>query len=156
METTLHYSATVYVVDDGELLLHDHDTREHWLPPAGHLQRGEFPHECALREAREETGLDLTLVTEEPDVASPPSIEALPRPRHVRAVDIDTCNGEVVHRHFDVAYYARAGNRDLQPREGEVPPERWEWFTPRELETDDRVRAYEAEIGRRAIEELSR
>ena len=155
MERTLHHSATVFVVHEGAVLLHDHDTREHWLPPAGHLRRGELPHDGGLREVREETGLDVELVAETDDVETPPTVESLPRPRHFRAVDIDTCGDEVVHQHLDLAFYARAPHRSLEPREGEVPPARWEWFTADELDADDRVRPYEARIGRRAIAVVS-
>ncbi len=31
-----------------------------WTTPGGHLDFGEFPEECAIREAKEETNIDIT------------------------------------------------------------------------------------------------
>ena len=59
METTRHFVATCYVVDDGATLLHEHEKLGMWLPPGGHVDRDELPHEAALRETYEETGLAL-------------------------------------------------------------------------------------------------
>ena len=39
-----------------------HPRLECWLPAGGHVENGETPAEAAIREAQEETGLDVTLV----------------------------------------------------------------------------------------------
>ena len=70
METTRHFTATVYLVHDGATALHHHPGLGIRLPPGGHVDRDELPHETALREAREETGLEPTLLTDHREVAS--------------------------------------------------------------------------------------
>jgi len=150
METTRHFTASVHVVESGEVLLHDHKTLDLWLPPGGHLDRDELPHEAGLREAREETGLDLELVAD-PDDITAATLRQLPRPRHLQLADIDVCDGEVAHQHVDMVYFARADDRRLDPGEGEVPAERWEWFGPEQLAEDDRVPGDVADIGREAV-----
>jgi 8-oxo-dGTP pyrophosphatase MutT (NUDIX family) len=69
METTRHFVATMYVVNDGATLLHEHEKLGMWLPPGGHIDRDEQPHEAALRETYEETGLEPELVAEVTDYA---------------------------------------------------------------------------------------
>lgn len=66
-EKTVRQKAVAYVVRDGRLLVLRHvdfSYEEVGIQvPAGGIRPGEPPHEAALREAREETGLhDFTLV----------------------------------------------------------------------------------------------
>jgi len=151
METTRHFTATTYVVNGGAILLHRHPELDMWLPPGGHVDRDELPHETALRETREETGLDADLVAERDDIHSD-TVEPLPKPRHVQLADVNAFGGTVGHQHVDLVYYARASTREIDPGAGEVPPEDWEWFTPDRLDGDDRLDPDVREIGLRAIE----
>jgi 8-oxo-dGTP pyrophosphatase MutT (NUDIX family) len=132
METTRHFVATVYVVNDGATLLHPHETLEMWLPPGGHVGRDELPHEAARREVREETGLTVDLVAPREPVESDTAV-SLPKPQQFLLEDIDVCGGEVGHQHVDFVYYGRAEHRDLTPADGEAPADDWAWFTPADL-----------------------
>jgi len=150
METTRHFTATAYVVNDGATLLHRHPGLGMWLPPGGHVDRDELPHETALRETREEMGLGVDLVGERDDIGSD-TVESLPEPRHVQLADVNVHDGAVGHQHVDLVYYARAGSRAVDPEEGEVPAGAWEWFDRDDLSADDRLDPDVREIGRRAI-----
>lgn len=151
METTRHFTATTYVVNDGATLLHRHRGLEMWLPPGGHVDRDELPHETALRETREETGLEVDLVAEVDDITSD-TVEPLPKPRHVQLADVNIHGDTVGHQHVDLVYYARSGSRVVDPDDGEVEAGDWEWFTPGGLDGDDRLAPDVREIGQRAIE----
>ncbi|MCL7417580.1 MAG: NUDIX domain-containing protein [Halalkalicoccus sp.] len=133
METTRHFVATVYVVNDGATLLHEHETLGLWLPPGGHIDRDELPHEAATREVREETGLDVDLLREHDRVSSP-TVESLPEPAHLLLEDINVSEAGVGHQHVDFVYYGRADSRDLDPAEGEQSSEAWEWVASEELD----------------------
>ncbi|MEU1311032.1 NUDIX hydrolase [Streptomyces cinnamoneus] len=44
--------------DDGRILVVHHAKTRRWVIPGGKAEPGETPRQCAVREAREETGLD--------------------------------------------------------------------------------------------------
>ena len=138
METTRHFTATVYLVDDGATALHDHPKLGIRLPPGGHVERDELPHEAGLRETREETGLDAELLGGVPNVEAPDG-RALPHPRYQMLYDIDVhSDGGVSHQHIDHVYFARVGSRDIAPEGTNEPgPDAWNWYTPDELEASD-------------------
>lgn len=149
METTRHFVATAYVVNDGATLLHEHEKLGLWLPPGGHVDRDELPHEAARRETREETGLDVALLREHGDVTSP-TVESLPEPAHLLLEDIDVHEEGVGHQHIDFVYYGRADGRDLDPDDGEQSSDAWEWVPSEKLD-EKRFDADVTRLGREAI-----
>lgn len=56
---------------DGALLLVEHTYRRRWGVPGGLMERGEDPGDAAVREAREEVGLEVVLVGEPAVVVDP-------------------------------------------------------------------------------------
>jgi 8-oxo-dGTP pyrophosphatase MutT (NUDIX family) len=152
METTRHFTATVYVVNDGATALHEHERLGKWLPPGGHVDRDELPHQAAVREAREETGLEVEIAAEREGIASR-SVRSLPQPAHVQLADVNVHDGQVGHQHVDLVYYGAVGSRTIRPAgDDEADPDRWEWFTTADLRAHDDLETDVAEIGRRAIE----
>ena len=152
METTRHFVATVYVVHDGATALHEHDKLDMWLPPGGHVDRDELPHEAGLREVREEMGLEATLLSAIPSLELPNG-RPLPEPQYQLLYDIDVDAEGVGHQHIDFIYYGAVEHRQLDPDDGEPGADAWEWFTPAELRASaDRLEPDVVEIGQRAID----
>ena len=56
------FTATLYIFFEGKTLLHCHPKLGKWVPPGGHLEPNETPPEAAIREAKEETGLDVAIL----------------------------------------------------------------------------------------------
>ena len=69
----------VVVRDDGARLLVRHSYRQGWGVPGGLLKRGEDASTGAMRETREEVGLDVELIGE-------PHVVVDPRPRRVDVI----------------------------------------------------------------------
>lgn len=105
-----HVTGSAIVLDDdGRILLHRHKRLGIWLQPGGHVDPGETVAQGAIRETREETGLDAD---------HPPSG---PRIAHV-----DVHQGPRGHVHLDVRYLLRAdGRAGFAPHEGESPHVAW-------------------------------
>lgn len=101
-----HHTATAYIVAGGRTLLLWHRGLRMWLPPGGHLEPNEDPVQGAVREAREEAGLDVEVIpppgllqVERPLVLPPPAvilIEDIVRP------------DQPFHQHIDHVYFTRA------------------------------------------------
>ncbi|QLG62888.1 NUDIX domain-containing protein [Halorarum salinum] len=156
MECTRHITATVYLVNEGATVLHEHPKLGIHVPPGGHLDRDELPHEAALREAYEETGLEPELV-DDTDPVDAPAGRTLPDPRHTMLYDINVHeDGSVGHQHVDLIYFAHVGSRAIAPPApaNEAPPEAWEWYDAERLRAGD-VDADTTEIGIEAIEVVS-
>jgi ADP-ribose pyrophosphatase YjhB (NUDIX family) len=151
METTRHFTSTVYIVNEGATALHHHGRLGIRIPPGGHVDRDELPHEAGLREVREETGLEPRLLRETASL-EPPAGEVLPQPAHMMLYDINVHpDGTVGHQHIDHVYFAAVDSRAIDPGHGEASAAVWEWYTPAELRASEIDRDTVA-IGCEAIE----
>ena len=139
MEVTRHFTATTFVVHQDKVLLHLHKKLGIWIPVGGHIDRDELPHDAAVREVKEETGLDVTL-----HPGPPPSftdVQSLPRPQHILLEDINQ-----FHQHIDLVFYAMAETAELSPEDGETTD--LKWLSEEDLNSEeirDHVRALSRE-----------
>ena len=62
----IEFTVAIFVVHDGKILLIHHRQLDKWLPLGGHVELDEDPEQAALREAKEESGLDVELLGERP------------------------------------------------------------------------------------------
>ncbi len=100
----IDFTVAIFVVDHGKVLLIHHRKLDKWLPLGGHVELDEDPEQAALREAREESGLDVELLGERPPTTEP-GTRALIGPRFL---DIHRIND--THEHIGMIYWARPIN----------------------------------------------
>jgi 8-oxo-dGTP pyrophosphatase MutT (NUDIX family) len=136
----IDYAADVYIVNDGAVLLRMHEKYDMWLPPGGHVELDEDFAEAAVREAKEETGIDVTLIGDEPTI-----IDEHEREVRVPAF-INRHRINDTHEHISLEYFGTSETRETNPAEGEKR-DGFKWFTEAELDTPDcdvlpRVRHY--------------
>ena len=100
----IDFTVAIFAVHDGKILLIHHRKLDKWLPLGGHIELDEDPEQAALREAREESGLDVELLGERPPTTSP-GTRALIAPRFL---DIHRISD--THEHIGLLYWARPRN----------------------------------------------
>ena len=151
METTRHFTATMYIVCDGKTALHKHEGLEMWLPPGGHIDRDELPHEAAVREAKEETGLEVSLMQKATGPASTTAVP-LPEPETLLLEDITHVGDAVSHQHIDFIYFGTSQTQDISPHgHDEVAADEWEWISAEQLRKEERFVSDVATLGIAAI-----
>ena len=123
----IDFTVAIFVVHEGRVLVIHHRKLGKWLPLGGHIELDEDPEIAALREAREESGLEVELIGERPPTTGP-GTRALIAPRFL---DIHRINDQ--HEHIGMIYWARPKSGDVALAEEEHHAIRW--CSPEQLET---------------------
>lgn len=109
----VHVTASAIVVSARGVLLHLHKRLGIWIQPGGHIDPGELPWDAAVRETREETGLEVRHAA-----------------GHPHLVHVDVHQGGRGHLHLDLRYLLVADEQDPAPPEGESQQVEWcDWDT---------------------------
>ncbi len=130
-----HYTATGFVLNKSgdRILFIFHKKLQIWLPPGGHIDAGEFPHDAVIREVFEETGVRAKIVDPIGDLALP--IDGLekqiPAPIAILHEKIPAYGDKAAHLHYDFLYHMVAFDEVLTHAENEV--EAAHWFTLDEI-----------------------
>ncbi len=121
MEIIREFVSTVNIVKDRKVLLTWNRKVNNWVPVGGHIEANELPCDSVIREAKEETGLDIELVSKEvvksDNLYQPISI-------HLDHVRED-------HEHINLIYFARVTGGKCFEVDDEGKELRW--FSKEEL-----------------------
>jgi 8-oxo-dGTP pyrophosphatase MutT (NUDIX family) len=115
----IDFTAAIFVVHNGKVLLVHHRNLNKWLPLGGHIELDEDPETAALREAKEESGLEIELLGERPPTTEP-GTRALIAPRFL---DIHRISD--THEHIGMIYWARPKHGTLTLSASEHHDIRW-------------------------------
>ena len=122
------FTATLYLLEPTKVLLLWHKKLQKWLPPGGHIQLNERPDEAALRELKEETGYEATLIGDENIVLNHFNATSFPRPYLCLSEIIPETPLEPAHIHLDFIY---TGTPLMQTTPTES--QKVQWFTLAEI-----------------------
>src|SRR5580765_8651545 len=115
----IDFTVAIFVVRRGKVLLIHHRNLNKWLPLGGHIELDEDLEQAALREAKEESGLDVELLGERPPTTGP-GTRALIAPRFL---DIHRISN--THEHIGMIYWARPRNGAVTLAPAEHHAIRW-------------------------------
>jgi 8-oxo-dGTP pyrophosphatase MutT (NUDIX family) len=115
----IDFTVAIFVVHEGKILVIHHRNLNKWLPLGGHIELDEDPEIAALREAKEESGLDVELLGERPPTTGP-GTRALIAPRF-----LDIHRISATHEHIGMIYWARPKNGTLTLAQAEHHDIRW-------------------------------
>lgn len=130
------FTATGYTVNkshDKILLIH-HNKLNKWLPAGGHVESDEAPHEAAIREVYEETGVHATLIaTDDPDLQLKNIADTqIPRPYAFMYQIIPANKKDVEHIHLDMVYVLEADENQTTALQAKEVKD-LQWFTKQEV-----------------------
>jgi 8-oxo-dGTP pyrophosphatase MutT (NUDIX family) len=130
----------VFIVYNGMVLLRKHDKYKIWLSIGGHVELDEDPTQAAIREVKEEVGLDVVLDDRLlPSTENTDTYRELIPPRFLNRHRINAA-----HEHVCMTYFARSESDTVLNQESEKSDE-MRWFRMEDLEDPeltDHVRLY--------------
>lgn len=104
----IDFTVSIFIVKDRKVLFIFHKHLNRWLPIGGHIELDENPEQAALREAKEESGLDVELVGERSPLKAEPGFVPLLNPAYM---DIHLIKEP--HWHIGMVYFARVKSGEV-------------------------------------------
>ncbi|KKQ48514.1 MAG: NUDIX hydrolase [candidate division TM6 bacterium GW2011_GWF2_38_10] len=132
LEKTKHlkkdFTATGYVVNETKtkILVIFHNKLQKWLPAGGHIEPNELPHEAAIREVFEETGIQANILSDDHDMGLLGVVDCqIPRPYSVLYQIIPASQKDLEHIHVDFVYVLQAQEATCSINKSEVKKAQW-------------------------------
>ena len=127
-------TSSVYVVHNNKVLLHKHKKYNTLFPLGGKMNEEEVPHETALREVFEESGLEVELYNRDNELDLGKVIQ-LHSPIHTL---LENVGHEV--ENIDFIYFAKALTNEVNPQKGES--KELYWFSKEEIVSNDTIKPH--------------
>jgi 8-oxo-dGTP pyrophosphatase MutT (NUDIX family) len=129
----IDFTAEVFVVYKNKVLLRMHDKYKIWLSVGGHIDLDEDPNQAAIREVKEEVGLDVVLWDGNKKFSEemPQFTELIP------PVGLNRHHISDTHEHVTLVYLATAASDAVVPEYQDDRSDDWRWVSREELGSMD-------------------
>lgn len=125
----IDFAADVFIVYNNKVLIRLHEKYNKWLSVGGHIELDETPVDAALREVKEEVGLDVTLIPPREIPSYEGEYQELIPPWYMNIHPINEN-----HKHISLIYFATSTTDAVIP---ERETDQWRWFSKEELDAGD-------------------
>ncbi len=131
----IDFTVEVFIVFKGKVLLRKHDKYKIWLSVGGHIELDEDPNQAAVREVKEEVGLDIELWDSRkwPENSDEYYTELIPPVSIGRHPAIHPDKPQ--HEHVTSVYIARAKSDEVRIEYEDDRSDEWRWFSREELDS---------------------
>lgn len=145
----IDWTVEVFIVHQNKVLLRFHDKYKIWLSVGGHVELDENPNEAAVREVKEETGLDAVLYDKLlPFQEKSDNYQELIPPFFLNVHKISE-----THRHISMTYFASVASDQISEPDREKSGG-WKWMTKEEIIADADIKSSVKHYALKALEEL--
>lgn len=130
----IDFTVDAYIVHKDKVLLRYHEKYNNWYAAGGHIELDEDPVEAVLREAKEETGLEIKIVAE-------PAKDFGESRNLLLPIFMNRHRVNPGHEHVALIYAATSDTMELNPADGEInDAEQFRWLTAEEIESAEDIK----------------
>jgi 8-oxo-dGTP diphosphatase len=128
----IDFTVTAFIVHEGKVLLRFHDKYKMWLGIGGHIELDEDPVQALVREVKEESGLDIEILSTGAKVFADGGNDLF-LPAFINKHS--TGNG---HQHIDLIYVCSSTVIEINPAiEEENDDVKFQWLSTEQLENPE-------------------
>lgn len=128
----IDFTVEVFVVYRNKVLLRKHDKLKKWLGVGGHIELDEDPVQAAIREVKEEVGLNIQLDSTLKPKYNLGTGDLIP-PYYLNRHKISK-----THEHIALVYFARSKKNKIKQGKTEKS-EACKWLTKKEIEKNKEI-----------------
>lgn len=130
----IDFTVEVFITHNNQVLLRKHDKYNIWLGVGGHIELDEDPNQAAVREVKEEVGLDIELIDKlRPFKLTTNNYTELIPPFFLNRHQINE-----QHEHIALTYFAKSQSQTVNGSQTEIA-KGLRWFTKEELENSSEI-----------------
>jgi ADP-ribose pyrophosphatase YjhB (NUDIX family) len=150
LHNLIDFTVEVFIVYENKVLLRKHDKYKKWLSVGGHVELNEDPNQAAVREVKEEIGLEIVLDDSLKPIYKKDDTQELIPPYFLNRHRIGS-----VHEHVTFVYFAKTNNNKITQDMKDEQSEECRWFTKEELEQSEQIIPNIKFYALKALEKLS-